>query len=452
MAQSQINATQLALTPAQIQTLPPDQQAQYLKGLSPQMQAIYAREQTISQNRLFMRKSLERTAYCPVTGGAGTTASYVAGNTLFFDMPKVPGYGKAMLITYNLTVTPAAGTGATYAVNKAAPFNIFSKIELDYNGSQIVTHPYFACKIMDVLNGFQHGAQNSVVAGQNNSAIAAQIVGSTPIVVGSGNTWQGKMLVRFNALGNDTVPGVLPANGVGNVPQIKLTCAPNFIGQDPLLNPIAPVAGTGHSGTTVTGNINVDLIYLDGTNMDNPAALQLNWQSEPTLQYTWEAALTPFNAGSTNQIKTIQSKLKHWFAVAIIIDGNQSNQFAQLSNITSFALSPDSVGQQQFAGWNYNNNISIYDFYDRWIRRIWGQDVDDGVIPWVVGNSRGVIDSSNRNGVQYLNMQQGGFPATSHLYQVGSVGGLTTIDGYPAPTPRVEMFLVSENPAGLKVS
>src|SRR5581483_11160013 len=230
--------------------------------------------------------------------------------------------------------------------------------------------------------------------------------------------------------GNDTVPGVLPANGVGNVPQIKLTCAPSFIGQDPLLNPIAPVAGTGHSGTTVTGNINVDLIYLDGTNMDVPASLQLNWQSEPTIQYTWEAPLTPFNAGSTNQIKTIQSKLKHWYAVAIVIDGNQSTDFCKLSNLTAFMLSPDTVGQQNFVAWNFNNNISIYDFFDRWVRRPFGQDLDEGVVPWVAGPGRGVIDSTNRNGIQYLNMYQGGFPATSHIYQVGSVGGQSVIDGY----------------------
>jgi hypothetical protein len=447
-----VNSTMLSLTPAELAGLPAQDQAQYMRGLSPAQLQLFQKTQTVSANRSFMRNSIEKVAYCPVTGGSGTTAAYSAGQTLYFDFPKVPGYGKALLITYNLTVTPNAGTGATYAVNAGAPFSIFSKFEIDYNGPQVTTHPYFACKLMDQLNGFQHGAQNAVVAGFNDGTVAAQIVGSTPIVIGAANVWQGKMLVRLNPLGHDTVPGVLPTSGVGNSPQIKLTCTSNFIGQDPLYQPIAPVAGTGHSATTVTGNVNVDMVYLDGTNMNVPTALQLAWQAEPTVQYSWENALTPFTAGSVNQIKTIVSKLKHWYAVAVVIDGNQANQFAKVTNLTQFALSPDGVGQQTFEGWNWNNNVSIYDYFDRRVRRVFGQDLDEGVIPWVVGPSRGVIDASNRTGSQFLNMTQGGFPAASHMYQVGTVGGQSTIDGYPAATPRVELFLISENPAGLKVS
>jgi len=113
---------------------------------------------------------------------------------------------------------------------------------------------------------------------------------------------------------------------------------------------------------------------------------------------------------------------------------------------------PAMTSPDLYEGWAYNNNISIYDYYDRRIRRMLGQDLDEGVIPWITGPSRGVIDASNRNGTQWLNMTQGGYPAASHLYQVTTTSGQSTIDGYPAATPRVEMFLISENPAGLKVS
>lgn len=451
MAQNTVNGLSMNLTPAQVQMLPPAEQQQYLQRLSPAQQALFAQEQMINGNRMFMRKSLEQTVYCPPTGGSGVTAAYVAGQTLYFDIPSIPGYAKDLLIRYNLTVTPASGSSATYAVNKAAPFSMFSKFELDYNGQQITTHPYFACKLLDILEGYHQGAQNAVISGNNDGNIAAQIVGTTPIVVGSGNTWQGSMLVRLNALGEDTVPGVLPASGVGNHPQVKLTCTPNFLGHDPLLNPIAPTGAGSGWAVTVTGTVEVDMIFLDGSNLDTLSPLTLAWQNEPTLQYTWEAALTPFNGGATNQIKTIQSKLKHWYAIAIIIDGNQSNDFAALSNITGFQLSPDSAGNQSFQRWNISNNIAIWDFFDRMVRRPVGQDLDPGVIPWVVGPIRGVINADNRNGVQFLNMTQGGFPATSHVYQVGTVGGLSPKSGFSAITPRVEMFLVSENPAGLKV-
>lgn len=446
------NATMMSLTPAQIAMLPPDQQAQYMKSLSPAQQQLVQQEvqqQIISSNRKFMRKSVERTAYCPVTGGSGVSAAYSAGQTLFFDFPTVPGFAKALLISYNLTVNPATGTSAAYAVNAAAPWNIFQELQVLYNGPQVRTHPYFM-KVIDQTLGFSRGAQNAVVAGTNNSTIAANIVGTTPITVNTNNTWQGKMLLRLNALGEDTVPGVLPASGVGNKPQLKLTCANSFIGQDPLLNPIAPTTGTGHAAT-VTGTVNVDMIYLDGTTMDSPAPLALQWQNEPTLQYYWDTPLTPFSA-NTIQRQTISTKLQHWYAVSIIIDGTTSTSFASLANITGFQLGPDQVGQQTFQNWNIANNVSIYDFFDRQVRRPFGQDLDNGVIPWIVAPGRGVIDSDNRNGTQCLNMYPGGFPAATHSYQMSSVGTQSTIDGFPAATPRVETFLISENSAGLKVS
>jgi hypothetical protein len=454
MTASQINPTMMALTPAQIHRLPAADQAAYLKGMSPAMQALYMQEATLAQNRQFMRQSLEKTTFCPVTGGSGATAAYSPGNVLYFDLPKVPGYAKALLITYNLTVNPASGTGATYAVNKAAPFSIFSRLEVNYNGQQVVSHPYFACGVLDQLAGFQRGKQNAVLAGTNDGTIAAQIVGSTPIAIGVNNTWQGKMLLRLNALGNDTVPGVLPANGVGNSPQLKLTCTPAFLGMDPLLNPISPTgAGSGWS-VTVTGNINVDMIYLDGQTMDVAAPLQLAWQNEPTLQYSWESALTPLNGGGGNQVKTINSKMKHWYVCAVIIDGNQSTDFCLLSNLTAFALSPDQNGTQLFMGWNYANNISIYDFFDRYIRRNLGQDLDEGVLPWVVGPGRGTIDPDLRNGSQWLNMTAGGFPTATTIYQLGTTGSQVKPAGFAgaATVPRVETFLISENPAGLHVN
>jgi hypothetical protein len=447
-----VNTTMMSLTPAQIASLPPHEQQQYMKGLSPAQQALVQQEVmqvVISANRKFMRQSFERTAYMPVTGGSGTSATYNAGTTLYFDFPSVAGFAKAVLISYNLTVTPATGTGATYAVNPGAPWNIFSELQVLYNGPQIRTHPYFL-KVLDQIQGVDTPAQNGA-HGTADATINSNINGGTPITVNAANTWKGKILLRLNALGDDTVPGVLPTAGVGNKPQLKLTCCPAFIGLDPLMNPLAPVAGTGHSTTTVTGSINCDMVFLDGTNGDNPTPLTLAWQNEPTLQYYWDSALTPFNSG-TIQRQTISTKLKHWYIVSIIIDANQASQFAALSNITGFEIGPDQVGQQAFQNWNISNNVSIYDFYDRMVRRPFEADLDNGVIPWITGPSRGVINSSNRNGIQYMNMYPGGFPACTTSYQVGSVGSQATIDGYTAPTSRVETFLISENSAGLKVT
>jgi hypothetical protein len=446
----------ITLTPSQIAQLPPAEQAQYMKGLSPAQQQIVAMEiqnQVVSANRQFMRSSVERIAYMPVTGGSGVTATYSSGTTLYFDFPTVPGFAKGILITYSITVNPATGSSATYAVNAAAPFSIFSELQVLYNGPQVRTHPYFSCKIMDQLLGFSRGAQNRVLAGTNDATIAANIVGQTNFTVGSNTTWLGKMYIPLNALGLDTVPGVLPIAGVGNKPQLKLTCTPSWIGQDPLLNVMSPVAGTGHAMTGLTGSINCDMVYVDGTNLDSPTPYSLNWQSEPTLQCYWDTPLTPFSQ-STIQRQTISTKLKHWYVVSLIIDGavtTGATQFANLANILGFTLGPDQVGQQTFYNFNISNNVSIYDWYNQQ-RRIFGQDMDDGVLLWVTGPSRNVIDSDNRNGIQALNMTAGGFPAATHSYQMNSYSYQSAIDGFPACTPRVETFLISENAAGLKVS
>lgn len=450
-----VNPTMLTLTPAQIAQLPPAEQSQYMAGLSPAQQQIVAMEiqnQVVTANRQFMRNSVERVAYMPVTGGSGTSATYSSGTTLYFDFPVVPGFAKGILITYSITVNPAAGTSATYAVNAAAPFSIFSELQVLYNGPQIRTHPYI-CKLLDMVLGFSKGAQNRVLAGNNDSTIAANIVGQTNFTVGSNTTWTGKIYLPLNALGMDTVPGVLPIAGVGNKPQLKLTCTPNWLGQDPLLNVMSPVTGTGHAMTGLTGSINCDMVYLDGTNLDSPTPYSLNWQTEPTLQYYWDTPLTPFSQ-NTIQRQTISTKLKHWYVFSIVIDGavtTGATQFMNLSNLLGFTLGPDQVGQQVFYNYNISNNVSIYDWYNL-IRRQFGQDLDDGVFPLVAAVSRNIVDSDNRNGVQALNMTAGGFPAATHSWQMNSYSYQTTIAGFAPCTPRVETFLISENAAGLKVS
>ena len=411
--------------------------------------AAAAQAAIIAQNRAFMRGSLERTAYCPVTGGSGTSATYSPGTTLYFDLPVVgSGYAVALLITYNVYVQ--LSNAGTYTVNAAAPWNIFSEIKLDYGNTQVRTHPYFL-KVLDQLEGYQRGAQNKVLAGNNDATIAGQIVGSTPIVANGStyNQWQGKILLRLNPLGKDSVPGVLPIMGVGNKPQLKLTCASSFIGNDPLLNPLSNSstgAATIGSAAPQLSSINVDCIYLDGSNMAGPAPLQLNLSSEPTMQYIWDAPLTPFSAGSIQRQRFI-TLLEHWFVVSVVIDGGQSNTFATISNFTGFELSPDGTGQNVFKNWNISNNVSIYDYFDREVRRVHGQDLDPGVILWVDAPGRGITNPDNRHGHQVLNMQpNGGFTAATHAYQMGTVTSSTS-----GLTPRVETFLVSMNYDGLRI-
>lgn len=459
----------LLLSPAQVANLPAPQQAAYMRSLSPeelQMVAQAQRDQKSASNRLFMRKAIERYAYCPASGGSGNTQVYNPGTTLVFDFPTVGGgYAKGLLVRFTLNLTFAAGTGAAYSLNAAAPFNIFQEIQILYNGAQMRIHPYLF-KVLDQVNGYgKYPQQNGVAANMQNSATVNSFEGVNAPAAGAisntfngstatgAQTWTGAFLIPLNALGLDTVPGLLPVMGVGNKPQIKLICASSFLGNDPLINPVFASAGTAGWGVTVasTSTISVDMIYQDGTTMSDPNGLALDLTTEPTLQYYWDTPLNPLNSGLL-QRQHISTLLEHWYVVSVLIDAQTLGKFSTINNITQMQLSADSVGQQNFYSFNIANNIPVGDYYDRIVRRVHGQDLDEGVFLWIDGPGRGVLDSDNRNGMQVLNMQPGGYPAATHAYQVTAVSGLTTVDGGPKPTPRVETFLVSMNYAGLRLT
>lgn len=461
----------LLLTPAQIANLPPQQQSAYMKSLSPAEQQMVAAEianQKTANNRMFLRKAIERVAYCPVAGGSGNSAIYQSGTTLVFDLPVIGGgYAKGLLVRYNISYTPATGTAAAYSFNAGAPFNIFSEVQVVYNGAQLRTHPYIF-KVLDQVQGYgKYPAGNGVPANMENiAAINTQLGVNAPaagalentqvpasITAGSANTLQGFMYIPLNAIGLDTVPGLLPIMGVGNKPQLKLICAPAFMCNDPLLCPIYASGGTAGWAATVanTSTISVDVVYQDGTTMSDPNGVALDLTTEPTLQYYWDTPLNPLNAGLL-QRQHISTLLEHWYVISVLIDGQTAGKFSTIANVTAFQLSADSVGQLNFYSFNVANNIPIYDYYDRLVRRVHGQDLDQGVFLWVDAPARGVLDSDNRNGLQVLNMQPGGYPAATHAYQVTGVGGLAPTDGGAKATPRVETFLISMNYNGLRLT
>lgn len=465
----------LLLTPAQIANLPGDQQSAYVASLSPAERNLVAQEaanQKVAANRQFMRKAIERYAYCPVSGGSINTAIYSQGTTLVFDFPVVGGgYAKGLIIRYSINFTTVTGTAAAYLPAPAAPFNIFGELQIVYNGAQIRTHPYIL-KVLYQVEGYgKYSQQDAVIAGLENIASINALLGVNPPAAGvlsntavlptavGANTWSGMFYLPLNAIGLDTVPGLLPVMGVGNKPQIKLICASAFMGNDPLLNPIYESAGSGGSTTVQnTSTIAVDMVYQDGTTMSDPNGIALDITTEPTLQYYWDTPLNPLSSGLLNR-QHISTLLEHWYVISVLIDSQTLGQFSAVSNgvpgignITQFQLSADSVGQQNFFSFNVANNIPVQDYYDRLIRRVHGQDLDAGVFLWVDAPARGVLDSDNRNGVQVLNMQPGGYPATTHAYQVTAVNNETVFDGGQKATPRVETFLISMNYNGLRLT
>lgn len=459
----------LLLTPAQIANLPANQQSAYMNSLSPSEKNLVAAEIATKKqqdNRAFLRKAFERIAYCPASGGSGNTQVYSPGTTLVYDFPVIGGgYAKGLLIRFNLNVTFAAGTSAAYTLNQGAPFNIFQELDVVYNGQQIRTHPYII-KVLDQVAGYaKYPQQNGVAANMQNSATINTFEGVNPPAAGAlsntfngstavgAQTWQGAMYLPLNAIAPDSVAGLLPIMGVGNKPQVKLICASAFMGNDPLINPVYASGGSAGWSVTVanTSTVSVDLVYHDGSTMSDPNGVAMDLTAEPTLQYYWDTPLNPLSSGLLMR-QHISTLLEHVYVVSILMDGQTAGKFSTINNVTSMQLSADSVGQQNFFSFNVANNIPVGDYYDRLIRRVHGQDLDEGVFLWVDAPCRGTRDSDDRTGVQTLNMQPGGYPAATHAYQVTAVGSLAPTDGGAKVTPRVETFLVSLNYNGLRLS
>lgn len=466
---NQSNSTGLLLTPSQIAMLPPNEQANRMSQMTPaeqQLVAMEAKNMKQQANQRFLRKSFERIAYCPAAGSGANTQPFTAGTTLTFNFPTVGGaYVRALLIRWSVNLTFAAGTGAAYSLSASAPYTIFSEIDVLVNSKQVYTNPNII-PVLEALSGYAKYPQlNGVVGNLPNTATMNNVEGvkapQTGAFTNSFNgavtgttTWSGQFLLPLNAYSSTATPGLLPAHGVGNIPQIKLVCNQQLLGNDPYLNPVFSSGGTAGWGVTVNQGANtfvaVDAIYSDGSTMDDPNGVAIDLTGEPTLQYNIDNQLNPLTAGTLVR-QHINTLLEHVYVVSFIIDGQTNGAFSSQSNITSLQLSADSIGKENFFSYNVANNIPVSDFFDRQMRRVHGQDLPDGIIVWVDAPCRGIPDPDNRSGQQTLNMKPGGYPATTHAYQVGAVGGATPVDGNPKATPRVETLLVSLNDEGLKL-
>lgn len=446
MASANANAgVAVSYTANQIADMPLEQQTSVMASLSPADQkAVQSAilNKTQRANRKFMQKSFRQYVSMPVSGGNVTTATYSAGQTLSFDFPLVTnGYALGVLVTVSMTVNPATGSSAAYAKNAAAPYNVFQEVDVFYNGSQIKGHPYIESKVMSMLSGYQKGINNTVVAGQDNSTLDTTLAGSCPITVNTNNAWTFKMFIPFNKRGKDDIAGALPINGLGTRGQFKLTCASSFLGYDPLNNVISAVSGSGHAVTVSSATVTCDVLTVNGTNGDSPTPYTADLTNEPTIQSYWGSPLAPLTANLLVK-KQLEVLLEHWYVIALVIDGVQSTAFSTISNLQQLSLTPDSSSANALYHYNVADNVSFYDYY--WhMRERYGQDLDIGCVPIVDATASGVNDSTNRNGVQTLNMQSGGYPGANVGVYVGSVSS-TNI------TPRVEIFYISKNNTGLK--
>lgn len=442
------------LTPQQLYSMSDQQRNAYYGTLSKEQAdsermalAGYIR-QINDANRMYFAQSLDKFAVCPPTTG-GTSAVFATNSTLYYNFPTAGGaYIRAFDIIFDIKVSLATGTSAAYAWTPAGALAWLSQIIITYNGAQATIRPYFI-KVLEQMRFKQWLPYDQVLSGLNaDSTITAQLAQAQPSLAG-GSTATSRFRLRIPLqLLRWSAVGVLPSQGQGTKGQISLQCAGTLgaANADPMQVPILFTTGSGHSVTLDASEktIQVNAVYNDGVNMGSKTPLALHLEGLPTLQWVIDNQLNPLTAG-TVQRQRISTLQKHVVALAVIIDGVQSTSFSTAGNITSIELDQDSAGANKFWLYGPGNNTTFYD-YAHTIRQRYGQDFDTGVIVLADALHSNIQDPDNAEGMQYLNMSPGsGWPDVSYGVQVASVSTTNF-------TPRIEVYLLTINDAGLTLS
>lgn len=445
--------SQPALTTGQLAAMTPAQQQSYLSSLDAQ---TAAQQQTALQaykaqsNASYLALCAEKIGTCfPASGGI--TQNYVPGQTLIYNFPTASGaFAKDLLITANINLTPAAGTAMAYAYTASGFYGLFNEIQILFNGTQARVRPYLL-KVMEMGRARSNPTPSSVVAGQSIAALNTALSQFQPtLTAGSPSQINALFRVPLNALHALSPVGMLPIQGAGTKAQIIIMCSSAVFGSDPMLNAIFPTAGTAGGAVAINAGstVKVEAIYMDGTNYNSPQPLSLDLVGVPTAQYIIDTPLTPLAAGIVIR-QRIATLLQHYLVIAVVMDGLLSSTFAAVGNIVGLELDQDSVGQNKFWQYGTANNVSVNDFWER-IRHLWTQDFDQGVIPFIWAQSYGQENPDNRMGNQILNMTAGGWTDVHHGYILTAVNAASSgFNGATAITGRVELYLVSLNPAGI---
>lgn len=439
-------AQQGVVTPDVLAGMTPQERKQWLASVGPADQAAAAAAvQTARQmaNANYLKLAEELIAICPPTSG-GIQQTYVNGQSLIYNLPTAEGaYIKSLLITVSLNVTLAAGTSAVYGKTAAAAIcgaaNGIDTIEVNYNGVQARLRPMMAV-LHARLNGYSRSETATVLSGASDTTIGGQL-NAMNLATGT-QTWLFFLRVPLNALHPHDPAGMLPSMGSVTPGFVKINTSQNLLGVDPILNTVYPVSGTGHAVTVNnTSFVKVEAEYTDGTNLQSPSPLMLDLAGEPTCQFVIDQPIQPLAAGAV-QNSRILVKQKHFYAISVVCDGNQSNSFSTVSNLQGFFLAKDSALQNKFYAFGsvVGSNQTVYDYYER-LRKVIGQDIPvEGIIPWVAAPIYGTVNADNRDGARVLNMTPGGWTDVNHAYYLGTVGNGTT-----AGNPRVETYLISLN-------
>ena len=459
------------LTPAQLAAMDVNQRRAYFSSLPADQQQSQQAAYNIyrnQSNRNYMRTTLRKYAVCPPQSGNALNQPYATATQLTYNVPTAEnGFLEEFIIQVSLTVTLAAGTSATYQLNAAAPLNVIQEIDVLYGNIQMRFRPYILRYLKQLLGynmPFEPG--EPVIAGAQHLGVIDNYLMSNssgtpsyPVAVGA-NTWKFEVVIPMTILHPQDVRGMLPIMSGETTAQINIITASAFVGFDPILSPIGGgPTGSGGALTSVTGTVAVIAAYRDGVSLMGPARQGLDIIGLPTVQWDIDPPLNNLVSGSV-----IRQKINKAENLAIglltVMDGTGAsagrastiNGFGTIANFAEIELAKDSSGTNKFWQFGLGTNVGVNEYFAE-IRRILGQDLDEGIIPFVYAPVWTIPDPQHLDGIMYLNTLPSGWTDVNYGLQVTSIGNggtaASTLASPGAVNARVECHLIFINPIGL---
>lgn len=386
-----------------------------------------------AMNNQFMGLSYEQ----PFAANAQNGTSYVPGQTLNFDAPVIPGgYLQRIVLSFNLTVTNTPGTGSI-ALNAGGIWNVLSTVNVKFGETQISIHPYYEY-VQSLMRGY--GRVNGGLGQTINNQVAniQSMLYSSPSVSSGAQTWKFDIEIPLNSVHPNSVNGLLPLGQTGTKAQIQLVPPSSFTGPDPLNN---VVALTGNATVAVSGNVAVTCIVRDFKSFASVNPVEPNLSGLATIQQIKPQEINPLTAGSYN-FRTLSNPYPLVRYMVILIDGQSSSTFCSATNINGYEL--DQAENTNSAFFRYDSTTGGMSRYFAGIRRLYGQDLPEGVLVFDAP-SMNTGNPSNQGGNNFLNLTSQGYPAARWGVNVGAVSSANNI------TPRAVMYATIINPAGISL-
>src|SRR6266581_4021968 len=135
-----------------------------------QMSAAQAAAIQAAQNRQFMALSLNKEVKCMQANGGALTQNWVAGQPLTYVIPTA---NNAFLTGFwtvcQLTVTPAAGSSAVYALTAAAELAMIDSMQVQYGGTQHNFRPIILKYLAQLAGEYRGPEPRSILAGETDN-------------------------------------------------------------------------------------------------------------------------------------------------------------------------------------------------------------------------------------------------------------------------------------------